>query len=301
MNNIVENCFANDNKFQTKVHQSFDDILNKDRTSAYYLALYSDEQMRNGFRSCTDKAVELSVDRMVAVLRHISDKDVFESYYKNQLSRRLLGQKSVSEDIEKLMISKLKAEYGYQFTSKLERMFTDIAVSRADLTEYKKGPPKPLDCEFTILTAGYWPSQSHDDSACLDKMPVIVMESINDFFQYYSDTHSGRRLSWQFSLGSADIRMTLPGGKAYDFTVSTYQMMILALFAERDSATFEEICAHVPIPDLELKRHLLSLCTPAMKIINKTPAGKVLNPFYLHSAAYSLSCMIILGVDSLFQ
>ena len=32
---------------------------------------------------------------------------------------------------------------------------------------------------------------------------------------------------------------------------------------------------NVPIPDVELKRHLLSLCTPAMRIVNKSPAGKV--------------------------
>lgn len=288
-NDMVENCFANDNKFQTRVHQSFDEILNRDRTSAYYLALYSDEQMRNGFRSCTDKAVELSVDRMVAVLRHIRDKDIFESFYKNQLSRRLLGQKSVSEESEKLMISKLKAEYGYQFTSKLERMFSDIAVSRADLCEYRKGTAKALDCEFTILTAGYWPSQSHDDSACLAKMPAVIKESIDDFFQYYSDSHSGRRLAWQFSLGSADVRMILTGGKAYDFTLSTYQMMILALFPEKVSITFEEICVSVPIPDVELKRHLLSLCTPAMRIVNKSPAGKSINSSDIFSINSSFS------------
>ena len=51
------------------------------------------------------------------------DEDAFEEYYKRHLARRLLNQKSASDDSEKMMISKLKSECGCQFTSKLEGMF----------------------------------------------------------------------------------------------------------------------------------------------------------------------------------
>ena len=51
------------------------------------------------------------------------EKDAFEEYYKRHLARRLLNQKSASDDSEKMMISKLKSECGCQFTSKLEGMF----------------------------------------------------------------------------------------------------------------------------------------------------------------------------------
>ena len=36
------------------------------------------------------------------------DKDVFESYYKTHLSKRLLGQRSVNDDYERAMLVKLK-------------------------------------------------------------------------------------------------------------------------------------------------------------------------------------------------
>ena len=39
------------------------------------------------------------------------------------LARRLLNQKSASDDDEKMMISKLKSECGWRITSKLEGMF----------------------------------------------------------------------------------------------------------------------------------------------------------------------------------
>ena len=50
-------------------------------------------------------------------------KDVFEAFYKKDLAKRLLLARSTSIDAEKAAISKLKAECGSQFTSKLEGMF----------------------------------------------------------------------------------------------------------------------------------------------------------------------------------
>jgi hypothetical protein len=56
-------------------------------------------------------------------------KDVFEAFYKKDLAKRLLLNKSASIDAEKTMIAKLKAECGSQFTSKLEGMFKDAELS----------------------------------------------------------------------------------------------------------------------------------------------------------------------------
>ncbi len=45
-------------------------------------------------------------------------------------SQRLLAGSSESEHSEKSMISKLKTECGYQWTSKLEGMFKDVQLSK---------------------------------------------------------------------------------------------------------------------------------------------------------------------------
>lgn len=66
----------------------------------------------------------------MALFRHLQEKDVFEKYYKQHLAKRLLGGRTVSDDAERGMLVKLKTECGYQFTSKLESMFTDIRTSR---------------------------------------------------------------------------------------------------------------------------------------------------------------------------
>jgi len=56
--------------------------------------------------------VESILDKAMVLFRFMQEKDVFERYYKQHLARRLLTNKSVSDDSEKNMISKLKVTAG---------------------------------------------------------------------------------------------------------------------------------------------------------------------------------------------
>ena len=78
------------------------------------------------------------LDKTITVFRFITDKDVFERYYKGHLAKRLLHGRSVSDDAERGMLAKLKVECGYQFTQKLEGMFTDMKVSADTTKAYHK-------------------------------------------------------------------------------------------------------------------------------------------------------------------
>jgi len=46
----------------------------------------------------------------------LQDKDVFERYYKQHLAKRLLLNRSVSDDAERGMLSKLKVHLGDDFS-----------------------------------------------------------------------------------------------------------------------------------------------------------------------------------------
>lgn len=105
------------------------------------------------------------------------------------------------------MLSKLKTECGYQFTSKLEGMFTDMRISRGvndefqtALQQMRGGASKSnsIDFEVNVLTAGFWPSSSTSNV----KLPNIVARScVAPFADYYLSKNSGRKLSWQYHLG----------------------------------------------------------------------------------------------------
>ena len=52
--------------------------------------------------------------------------------------KRLLFNKSSSDDAERSMITKLKVECGCQFTTKFEGMFNDMRMASDTLAHYKE-------------------------------------------------------------------------------------------------------------------------------------------------------------------
>ena len=58
------------------------------------------------------------------LFKYIDDKDVFQSFYMTKLSKRLIHGMSATNEVEVGMISKLKEACGFEYTNKLQRMFT---------------------------------------------------------------------------------------------------------------------------------------------------------------------------------
>lgn len=85
----------------------------------------------------SDIEVEGILDKTITVFRYITEKDVFERYYKGHLAKRLLLGRSVSDDAERGMLAKLKVECGFQFTQKLEGMFHDMKISAETMQAYR--------------------------------------------------------------------------------------------------------------------------------------------------------------------
>ena len=284
---IVTVSFRGEKKARKRMRESFEDFLNTDARAASCLAVYVDELLRAGLRGATEDQINAELHKVIIVFRYLSDKDVFESFYKQHLAKRLLSARSVSDDAERAMVSQLKAECGYQFTSKLEGMFNDMRISRdmqdAFKTHKRNNPPqqsaespaheKPIDIEVDVLTNGYWPSQNVPPCT----LPQQVQDAIGRFEKFYLEKHTGRKLQWQTSTGSAELKATFgtaPNYRRHELCMSTYQMCILLLFNEKDTLTLGQIRTQTHIPDQELRRHLISLCTPKHRILKKGSKGR---------------------------
>lgn len=85
--------------------------MNKDTRCAQFLSAYLNDLFCRG-KGKTDEEVDSILDRIIVVFRYLQDKDIFESYYKTALQRRLLGKRSASDDWERSMIAKLKVRAG---------------------------------------------------------------------------------------------------------------------------------------------------------------------------------------------
>ena len=63
---------------------------------------------------------------------------MFENHYKKLLCKRLIEGTSLSDEFEKLYVTKMKMECGSTYTSKIESMFKDIETSKMEIVEFKK-------------------------------------------------------------------------------------------------------------------------------------------------------------------
>lgn len=278
-----------DKKFISAVNEAFERFINSFSKSAEYISLYVDKLLRKDFKTTSDDEIDTKLDSIMTLFRYLNEKDVFERYYKQHLTKRLLHAKTVSSDAERSFISKMKTECGYLYTSKMEVMFNDMKLSE-DTTrlfrakvEKEKIDMKGVDFSVSVLTTMSWPISPKDPSVSgADKgksdviLPLPAIHCRTQFEQYYYAKHDGRRLTWQTSLGTAEMRARFGGGtRTVDLcSVPAYAMCILMLFNKRDSMTCKEIMEATEIPEKELARHLQSLSLAKYRVLTKEPKGK---------------------------
>lgn len=75
---------------------------------AEMIAKYLDKVMRKGQRGASDADFEALLDSALGLYRFTNDKDVFRTFYHRALAKRLLLERSASDDFEKAMLKKLK-------------------------------------------------------------------------------------------------------------------------------------------------------------------------------------------------
>ena len=151
---VAEESFGGDEAFNAVVKESFESFVNqRQNRPAELIAKHIDVKLRGAGKGETEDELEHSLDRAMALFRHIQGKDVFEAFYKKDLAKRLLLSKSASNDAEKSMISRLKAECGSQFTTKLEGMFKDVDISRDVMRSFRSDAERFAKVEAAGLSS----------------------------------------------------------------------------------------------------------------------------------------------------
>lgn len=73
-----------------------------------HIAKHLDAAMRKGQGKGTEAEFNALLDEIIALIGFTRDKDVFKAFYSTQLAKRLLLNKSASDDMERNMIVKLQ-------------------------------------------------------------------------------------------------------------------------------------------------------------------------------------------------
>ena len=119
MFNIHTKSFSKDNTIDLTIKTSFENFLNQEsEKTAMSLVYYLDDQFKKEFKNLSEVEINDRLERVIKIFRYLQDKDVFEGFYKNSLSKRLLDARGVGgsiylEEAEKLLVLKLKEECGF--------------------------------------------------------------------------------------------------------------------------------------------------------------------------------------------
>ncbi|KAI8811084.1 Cullin [Cladochytrium replicatum] len=257
--------FQSDTLFLKALDQAFGGILNdqdvlQHTNSPEVLARYTDVLLKKPTKAALEADVDEKLSKVIVLFKYIDDKDIFQKFYSRLLAKRLIFGTSLSDDAESGMISRLKAACGVEYTSKLQRMFTDVAVShdlqkRFRTSMESRGAKMSVDFSVMVLTAGSWPlSASSQDF----QLPVELESSILHFGQFYMNVHSGRKVSWLYHLCKADLRVNYLD-KKYELNVSLYQLAVLLAFNTSSSLQLRDIKEQTQLSEGEMIRIVKTL------------------------------------------
>uniref|UniRef100_A0A9J7ZDH8 Cullin-1 n=1 Tax=Cyprinus carpio carpio TaxID=630221 RepID=A0A9J7ZDH8_CYPCA len=207
-NALVMSAFNNDAGFVAALDKACGRFINNNAVtkmvqssskSPELLARYCDSLLKKSSKNPEEAELEDTLNQVMVVFKYIEDKDVFQKFYAKMLAKRLVHQNSASDDAEASMISKLKQACGFEYTSKLQRMFQDIGVSKDLNEQFKKHltNSEPLDLDFSIqvLSSGSWPFQQSctfalPSEASTFQMAILLQYNTEDVYTVQQLTDS---------------------------------------------------------------------------------------------------------------
>lgn len=286
---LWEQALQSNSVMEKSLEISFQDFINENRRSPEFLSLFLDQYLKSTGKDKSEAEVDALLDNGVKLVQYLADKDILESYYHKHMAKRLITRKSISRDVERLMLSKMKMRLGNQFTTKMEHLLKDVELSEELTSSYKQsmqalgqGSQSKIDLEVSILTTTVWPVGVPDASERSCNYPRDMQQIKDSFENAYLSKHTGRKLTWLPHMGDVTLRATYrKAGKpiTYEVNGSIYAAIVLSLFNEHERLTADEIQQITNIPSEKLTHALLSIAVaPKTRLLKKEPAGAKISP-----------------------
>ncbi|XP_042516892.1 cullin-1-like isoform X2 [Macadamia integrifolia] len=278
----VTNNFMGHPIFCKALKEAFEVFCNKQiagSSSAEIFASFCDSTLKKGGgrENLSAEDIEGTFEKIVKLLVYLHEKDLFAEFCRKKLSRRLLSHRSANDDHERCLLSKLKRQFGSQFTSKMEGMVNDLVCARDTEVQFEdyrfnnSHANRGSDMAVTILTTGYWPTFKSLDL----NVPAELISCIEMFNRFYASTTTRRKLTWIFSLGNC-IVMGRFEPKPIELMLTTYQAAVLLLFNTSEKLSFKEIVSLLNLPNEEVMKLLHSFSCSKYKILIKKPESRII-------------------------
>eukprot|EP00834_Sanchytrium_tribonematis_P003754 NODE_157_length_15108_cov_0.423079.p2 type:complete len:561 gc:universal NODE_157_length_15108_cov_0.423079:9265-7583(-) len=241
------------------------------------LVKYVDAVMRGQHPLLLDKTTfESFAKKTILFFRCISEKDIYIAFYKVSLARRLLLQKSVSVDYERIIVNYVKEEIG---SDPLSEMFKDISTSIEESASFLAlGRAKHIaefDFSCQILTSSKWPTYPQSKI----NLPEPLSDTYRRFTDFYTDRNKRKALHLVPLLSRCVLSSEFPLGKK-ELICNTLQASVLIIIGNRQSASFESLQIELEMEHFDLCSTLSSLLNSKVQILL---SSNNVFPFYIAS------------------
>ncbi|KAG9007026.1 hypothetical protein FRB93_008293 [Tulasnella sp. JGI-2019a] len=283
---IVEKFFERDSGFTASLDMACKYFINENaaissssRISPQLLAQYADILLRKRGQALGAKELEQALDGVTTVLKYINDRDVFQTFYTNSLCRRLLHGSSISEEAEAGMTAKLKEACGLEYSNKLMRMVTEVAISK-DLSdsfqssmELQPSDQRGVNFSVVILGANLWPLAIPFSGF---EIPQDIIWTYERFSRFYGQRHQGRKLIWLWGHSRNEIRTNYLN-EPYILSCSSHQMAVLMQYNDVETWSFNGLLATTSI-HRDILVQILHGLVKAKLVVEKENKGYAINP-----------------------
>lgn len=269
---LVTTCFHGDRSFLAAMDKACRHFVNdnavvqeaKSQTrSPELLAKYCDALLKKSAKTPDEQELDAVLNNVMLIFKYIEDKDVFQKFYTRMLARRLVNETSESEDAEAVMIAKLKDTCGYEYTTKLQRMFQDMGSSRTLSGKFKEtalSQSLGVDFQVLVLSSGSWPFTQSGTF----KPPGELERGLEKFKTFYDSQHQGRRLQWLFQLCKGEVSTGYTKA-TYTLQASAFQIAVLLQYNDATSYNYTDLLLSTGLEETTLtavlgilvKAHLL--------------------------------------------
>ncbi|KAH3731859.1 cullin A [Pelomyxa schiedti] len=270
------------------------------------LGKYCDLILRKGPNNITDDSeMDRTLNDVVSIFKYFPDKDVFMLVYSKLLSKRLINDMSANQDAESNMITKLKAAQGFEYCMKLQRMITDMTLSKDINTEFQNYLETshlslPFGFNIFVLATGSWPLSSPNTNF---QVPAEVNTAVESFKTFYDTKFQGRRLMYLHQLARAELQMKIV--RPFRLQTTTYQMGVLLMFVNTEGPVlFRDMLTTTLLQDKALKVTLLPLvklkiltCSDGEAVNNWSETTTFTVPKKFLSKRPRINCVLSVQID----
>ncbi|RNF08102.1 cullin [Trypanosoma conorhini] len=158
-------------------------------------------------------AVEEELERAVAALAYVSDRDTFLAHSRELLAQRILfPRRKIDEVTERSLIQRISQRCGVSSTSCLEGMLHDVDIAEGFGTAEKleaAGAAPSFNFSVLVVKKGIWPPRIQSESFI---PPRMLQETLRAFQRIYLEGTTGRVLTWSHSNSNGDVRAVFKRG-----------------------------------------------------------------------------------------